>query len=88
LKDILADADDYCAIFDNYVPRAEDEIDPAAHRELREAATARVRAEVRLAEAVEKARTGNMRWSSIGTILGTTGEAARQRYGKAKRTSA
>jgi hypothetical protein len=45
-----------------------------------------------IAELVMKARSENMSWKLIGQILGTSGEAARQRYGsiakrKPKRTA-
>jgi hypothetical protein len=85
LEDIIAHGDEYAAIFEAYEPREEDRIDVDAYRELSEAALARTHAEVRLAEAVAGARAGNMKWNSIGAILGTSGEAARQRYGALKR---
>jgi hypothetical protein len=43
---------------------------------------ARADAERRLAEAVEVARDDGHSWSSIGAMVGTSGEAARQRYGQ------
>lgn len=43
---------------------------------------ARTRAEQILAARVADARAAGHSWAAIGTMLGTTGEAARQRYGK------
>ncbi len=88
LAEILAHADEYAAVFENYVPRTADEVDVDAYRELENAAAGRVEAEVRVAAAVERARAGNLKWGTIGRILGTSGEAARQRYGRPKRSSA
>lgn len=76
-----AEAEALADMFERYEPSPDDEIDVRAHNELREAAFARASAEVRVAEAVVGAREGNMSWGLIGAILGTSGEAARQRYG-------
>lgn len=43
---------------------------------------ARTRAEQVLTARVAAARAAGHSWAAIGTMLGTTGEAARQRYGK------
>jgi hypothetical protein len=64
------------------------DIDQDALRRLNSAARARDEAERDLLAAVTEARTSGMSWVSIGLSLGTSGEAARQRYGKAKRASA
>jgi hypothetical protein len=37
-------------------------------------------AERHLIEAVRQARAAHLSWSAIGTLVGTSGEAARQRY--------
>ncbi|MBU6245396.1 MAG: hypothetical protein KGP12_09290 [Actinomycetales bacterium] len=47
---------------------------------LRVAVAARGEAERHLIEAVTAARTSGMSWAAIGQFVGTTGEAARQRY--------
>ena len=39
-------------------------------------------AERAIKEAVEQARTRGYSWAFIGEIIGTSGEAARQRYGR------
>lgn len=56
LEEILAHAEEYAAVFENYVPKKADEVDVEAYPELESAAAARVEAEVRVAAAVEKAR--------------------------------
>ncbi|MFB2596570.1 hypothetical protein ACEXQE_02145 [Herbiconiux sp. P17] len=64
------------------------DIDQDALQRLTSSARARDMAERDLTEAVTAARATGMSWVSIGLSVGTTGEAARQRYGKVKRTSA
>ena len=41
-------------------------------------------AERAIKEAVEQARTRGYSWAFIGKIIGTSGEAARQRYGASR----
>ena len=48
---------------------------------LRLAAFKRASAERELGEAVAAARVADLSWRQIGEIVGTSGEAARQRYG-------
>jgi hypothetical protein len=57
-----------------------DELDLRAVALLREAIQARSSAERSMIEAVRVARQSGMTWSAIGTFIGTSGEAARQRY--------
>lgn len=47
---------------------------------LRAAVVERSEAERHLLEAVRTARRSGMPWSAIGSLVGTSGEAARQRY--------
>ena len=47
---------------------------------LYEAARDRAEAESRLAEAVASARDQGLSWENVGALVGTSGEAARQRY--------
>jgi len=42
---------------------------------------ARARSERQVVEAVTAARTAGIRWSKIGELLGTSAQAAQQRYG-------
>ncbi|GAA2247720.1 hypothetical protein N1031_17710 [Herbiconiux moechotypicola] len=82
LEEIAALDEYYSARCEAYEPDPADEIDIRAHDELVAAAAARAAAEMRLAAAVVAARNGNMTWGTIGAIVGTSGEAARQRYGR------
>jgi hypothetical protein len=50
----------------------------ALHRAVLDRATA----EAAIVEAVNRARDHGQSWDSIGRRLGTSGEAARQRYGQ------
>ncbi|MGH6920286.1 MAG: hypothetical protein ACREJ0_21590 [Geminicoccaceae bacterium] len=80
MKDILDHADELADRFEAYEPRPEDKIDVETFAALREAASARVAAERAVVVAVNAARAQGMSWAKIGRMLGTTGEAARQRY--------
>lgn len=81
IDEILAHADELAARFEDYEPDPAHELDPAAVALLREAVTQRSEAERHVIEAVRTAREAGISWSAIGTFLGTSGEAARQRYG-------
>jgi hypothetical protein len=59
----------------------EEEIGEAPLLALRRAAYRRVLLERELADAVRAARAGGVSWREIGDAVGTSGEAARQRYG-------
>ena len=82
VEEILAHADELAARFENYEPNPADELDAATVRMLRAAVAERSEAERHLLEAVKQARKVGMSWSAIGTIVGTSGEAARQRYAR------
>jgi hypothetical protein len=86
LKEILEHADELQQRFERHEPEDEGIADAAALRAVRQAALNRGRAEAELAEAVALARTDGHSWQSIGAMLGTSGEAARQRYGQPART--
>jgi len=81
VQEILDHADALAARFESYEPSASDERDPAAFRALRDAVVARSDAERAVRGAVDTARTQGYSWALIGGLLGTSGEAARQRYG-------
>lgn len=82
VEEILADADDLAARFeeDNLGPGRV--VNGASLREVRKAFEAKARAERDLADAVTVARAEGHSWAAIGAMLGTSGEAARQRYGQ------
>lgn len=80
VDEILAHADDLATRFENYDPSDTDELDVTAVNALRAAIAEQSAAERHLLDAIRTARTAGMSWNAIGTFVGTTGEAARQRY--------
>ena len=86
LQEILDHADELSARFANTEP---DLRDAAPLRAIRDAVTERAATERRLVEAVTtRARAAGASWSAIGGMLGTSGEAARKRYGRQHAKSA
>ena len=84
LDDIIAHADELADRLENYDPTPGDdarELSPVTAVKL--AAWRRDLAEKELAEAVRSARARKVSWREVGEALGTSGEAARQRYGAA-----
>jgi hypothetical protein len=81
VQDILDHADELASRFEEYEPAVDDERDPKAFKALRDAALSRSDAERSIKAAVEQARASGYSWAFIGSLLGTSGEAARQRYG-------
>lgn len=80
LKDILAQADELQARIERHEPAGSEIKDAGALRALRQAAVDRARSEQELAKRVKAARAEGHSWQAIGAMLGTSGEAARQRY--------
>jgi hypothetical protein len=83
VAEILEQADELAARFEAHEGDAADVHDAAALHAVREAFQARAEAERELADAVGLARAEGHSWSAIGAMVGTSGEAARQRYGHA-----
>jgi len=82
VQEILDHADELAHRFEDYEPDPSDRRDPEALAAVRDAVIARSEAERILISVVHAARGKGHSWQSIGTLLGTSGEAARQRYGK------
>jgi hypothetical protein len=80
VDEILQHADELAARFESYEPSPSDELDTGAVALLRAAIQERSQAERHLIDAIRAARESGMSWSAIGTFVGTSGEAARQRY--------
>jgi FAD/FMN-containing dehydrogenase len=78
LQEILEHADELGRRFEEHEPS--DVRDAAPLHAIREAVTERAATERRVAEAVAAAREAGVSWSAIGSMLGTSGEAARKRY--------
>ena len=80
VEEILQHAEELAERFESYEPAAGDELDAGAVALLRAAVQERSEAEKHLIEAIRAARESGMSWSAIGALVGTSGEAARQRY--------
>jgi hypothetical protein len=79
LQEILDHADVLERRFAEHEPS--DVRDAGPLQAIREAVTQRAVSERHIAEAVAAARKAGGSWSAIGGMLGTSGEAARKRYG-------
>lgn len=80
VDEILQHADELAARFKDYEPSEADELDAGVVAALRGAVQERSDAERHMIDAIRIARESGMSWSTIGLFVGTTGEAARQRY--------
>ncbi|KAB1645290.1 hypothetical protein [Gulosibacter chungangensis] len=82
IDDIKARADEFADAFENYDPKPDDVDAPLPPvMAVKLAAWRRDAAERELAEAVHAAREQRLSWREVGEAIGTSGEAARQRYG-------
>lgn len=82
IEEIKARADEFADAFENYEPKAGDREAPVPPvMAVKLAAWRRDAAERDLAEAVRAAREQRLSWREVGAAIGTSGEAARQRYG-------
>ena len=80
VQDILHHGDELARRFEDYEPDPADQRDPEVFVALRQAAVSRSEAERSVMHAIEKAREHGYSWRTIGSLIGTSGEAARQRY--------
>lgn len=80
IQEILDQADELAKNFEDYEPGEDDEV-PVEEYLLRRAALARARSEREVVNAVTVARSSGISWNKIGEILGTSAQAAQQRYG-------
>ena len=87
-QEILDHADALAARFERHEPGDDDVRDASELASVREAFLGRAEAERDLGDAVVRARHAGHSWASIGAMVGTSGEAARQRYGQSVSTSA
>jgi hypothetical protein len=81
----VEDQERIAELLETYEPDPADERDPVVFRRLLEASNDRLRAETALADAIAQARAEGFSWSLIGSAIGTSGQAAQQRYGSAGR---
>lgn len=82
VDEIINQAEELAERFEEHEPDSDEVRDASPLRDLRQAFLARAEAEQRVTEAVERARTEGHSWASIGAMVGTSGEAARQKYGQ------
>jgi hypothetical protein len=80
-KDIVEQAERLAKRFEDHEPDKKTVRDAGSLRMVREAFKRRAATEQELADAVSAAREDGQSWAAIGVMLGTSGEAARQRYG-------
>ena len=81
IDDITARADELADAFENYDPNPGDRDAPVPPvMAVKLAAWRRDTAERELADAVRAARAQHLSWREVGEAIGTSGEAARQRY--------
>ncbi len=80
IQEILDHADELAKRFEDYEPDPADER-PVEEYLLERAALARARSERQIVDAVTAARSKGVSWQRIGELLGTSAQAAQQRYG-------
>jgi len=80
IQEILDHADELAQRFEDYEPQPGDER-PVEEYLIQRAAISRARSERQIVEAVTAARSKGLPWQRIGELLGTSAQAAQQRYG-------
>jgi hypothetical protein len=80
IQEILDHADELAKRFEDDEPGPDDKR-PVEEYLLQRAALARAGSERQVVEAVEAARGAGLSWGRIGTMLGTSAQAAQHRYG-------
>jgi hypothetical protein len=78
LEEVLRHADELADRFEALDPATLNFVDASA---LRSALIDRATAERAVLDAIRTVRAAGLPWGAIGAMLGTSGEAARQRYG-------
>jgi hypothetical protein len=76
--------DELATKMEAYEPKPEDDRPVAPWHALQRAVQERARIEAEIAKAVHDMRSARYSWASIGAVLGTAGESARQRYGRSE----
>jgi hypothetical protein len=80
IQEILDHAERLVRHFEEYAPAEGDEV-PVEEYLLRRAVLGRARSERQVLDAVAGARAAGIPWSRVGRLLGTSAQAAQQRYG-------
>jgi hypothetical protein len=81
IQEILDHSDELARAFEDYEPEPADERSVEEYV-LRRAALARARSERHSVDAIAAARATGLSWAGVGEILGTSAQAAQQRYGE------
>jgi hypothetical protein len=79
LQEIIDHADELADRFEKAEPG--ERVDATPLRQLAELVEQRGRAEAAISQQISVARESGLSWAAIGGVLGTSGEAVRQRYG-------
>ena len=80
IQDILDHADELAKRFADFDPNHADDI-PVEEYLLQRAVVARAHSDQQLIDTVINARSAGLSWQKIGALLGTSAQAAQQRYG-------
>jgi hypothetical protein len=80
IQDILDHADELAKRFEDFDPDHAEEVAPEEYL-LQRAVIERARSEQHVIDAVIGARAAGMSWQAVGALLGTSAQAAQQRYG-------
>ena len=80
IQEILDHAEDLAQRFEDLDPAEAREI-PVEEYLLQRAVMTRARSEQQLLDAVAQARSKGLSWQKIGELIGTSAQAAQQRYG-------
>ena len=80
ISEILAQADELADRFEAFDPDSAEDV-PVEEYVLARAALARAQSEQAVLDGVLRARQAGVSWSRIGELLGTSAQAAQQRYG-------
>ena len=82
VEDLIQDAEALADRFEQWEPSPAGAVDGGPIRAVHEAFQHVAAAQRGLNEAVEAARAAGFSWAYIGSVMGTSGEAARKRYGR------
>ena len=80
IQEILDHGDELAKRFEDYEPNVDDERSVEEYL-IERAVLARARSERQLVDAIAAARGKDVSWQQIGQLLGTSAQAAQQRYG-------
>ena len=80
IQEIIDHADELARRFEEFDENSAEEVSVEEYV-LQRAVLARARCEQQLVDAVARARAAGLSWQRVGLMLGTSAQAAQQRYG-------